>query len=398
MSNEEMLKNKALSESAVTFTKWRPLRLNQTRKVKMGPPDPMTGYPVLMDEYLPNGDVILRYYAPEAREMYCVVGHYQRVKTVEMTKREDGVFEGTLKHDPVFVGFRKISFFMDGTNVLNSKLPVVTGGQALGNFIEIPDPDMPHILINDVPHGSLVKEIYYSHALGEWMRCMVYLPPGYFDGGEYPVLYLQDGALGSELAWMYGTKIPYIMDNLLAAGECEPFIVVTNDPMMQLPYEMEAVDNFDGFESTMVNDCIPFIDSKFRTIADKWNRAFAGFSLGSMETTYMTVNHPELFGWAGILSGYLRRRDSHPAYEQNPYLANLTEDFISENYRLFYRCMGDQDGNFPEFLEDDEYIASLGGDRAVSYLRKVYPGQIHDVNVERREFYDLAKMLFRQFY
>jgi len=396
MFQKEYLKNKALSECAMGFTRFRDLRLEQTRKVKMGPPDPLSGYPVPMDEFDDEGNLTLRYYAPEAKEMYFTLGTYQQLLRVDMTKRPDGVFEGVFKYDPKYVGFRKVIFYMDGTAVINTKLPVLTGGQAFTNFIEIPDPEVPEILIRDVPHGSLSKEIYYSHALGEWMRCMVYLPPSYHDGGKYPVLYLQDGALGSELTWMYGTKVPYIMDNMIADGKIEPFIVVTNDPMMQLPHELEAVDNFEGFEKTIVNDCVPFIDSRFRTKADKWHRGFAGFSLGSMETTYMGARHPELFGWLGILSGYIRRRDSHMEYEKNPYLFDLTGDYISENYALFYRCMGDKDGNFPKFLEDDEFLRNQGAENAPSYMRRVYPGFIHDINVQRREYKDFAQMLFRK--
>ena len=395
MFDKEATGNKALSESPMMFGKWRDLRLEQTRKVHFGPPDPMSGYPVPMEEFGENGDLTLRYYAPTGTEMYFEVGRYNRMRRIEMTKRPDGVFEGTLKYDPEFKGFMAVAFYLDGAPVINNKMKLNAGGQVFYNYIEIPDTEMPYILIKDVPHGSVSKEIYFSHAVGDWMRCMVYLPPSYHEGGEYPVLYLQDGALGSELAWIFGTKTPYMMDNLIAEGKVRPFIIVTNDPMMQLPYEMEAVDNFDGFEQTIIEDCIPFIDSRFRTIPDKWHRGFAGFSLGSMETTYMGSNHPEAFGWLGILSGYLRRRDSHPDYEQNPYLYRLTEEFVNENFRLFFRCMGDMDGNFPEFLEDDKFLEGLGATKAKSYVRRVYEKTIHDVNAERKAFLDLAPMLFR---
>ncbi|MGI6072585.1 MAG: alpha/beta hydrolase-fold protein [Lachnospiraceae bacterium] len=396
MYDKKILQNKAFSESAITFTKWRPLRLNQTRSVKMGPPDPMSGYPVPMDEFLENGDLMLRFYAPYAKEMYVVVGHYNRTAQIPMKKREDGVWEGVFPYNPEFAGYRKIAFYVDGMQTVNTKMPITPGGHSFGNFIEFPDPDMPYILINDdVPHGSVCREIYYSTALNEWMRCMVYLPAAYHEGGEYPVLYLQDGALGNELVWMYATKVPNIMDNMIAKGMCEPFIVVTNESMMQLPYEMEAVDNFDGFEQTLINDCIPFIDKRFRTKADKWHRAMAGFSLGSMQTSCIGISHPETFAWLGILSGYMRRRDSHPLYEQNPYLYKLSEDYLNENYKLFYRCMGTLDGNFPEFLEDDEFCRERGADKAACYRRKTYENHIHDITVQRYEFVDFAGLLFR---
>ena len=57
--------------------------------------------------------------------------------------------------------------------------------------------------------------------------------------------------------------------------------------------------------------------------------------------------------------------------------------------------MGDGDGNFSEFLEDDKFLAGTGADKASTYLRKVYPGFIHDTNVQRREYKDFAKALFK---
>lgn len=395
--DSEILNNKALTDSALTFTRWPFLRLGMTNSVHYGPPDPLSGYPVQTDgEVLENGDLVLRFYAPEGKEMYATIGGYNRMYRVEMTKREDGVFEGTMPYDPDFAGFRRVNFYLDGTKVINTKMMVSAGGHQFANHIELPDPEVPYILLKNVPHGSLSREIYYSSTVNEWQRCMVYTPPCYHEGGEYPVLYLQDGALGSELTWMFSTKVPYIMDNMIAEGLCEPFIVVTNDPMIQMPEEKLSVDNFDGFEGTLIKDCIPFIDSRFRTKKDKWNRALAGFSLGSMQTSCLGLKHPEMFGWLGIFSGYLRRRDSHPAYDQNPYLDNLKiPGFLDKNYKLFYRCMGDLDGNFPEFLEDDEFCTQYGADRAECYRRKVYPNCIHDINAERRQYYDFAQLLFR---
>lgn len=393
----ETLKNKALTESALTFTKWPSLRLGMTSRVSFGPPDPLSGYEVRTDgEVLENGDLVLRYYAPNGREMYATVGIFNRSCRVEMTKREDGVFEGTMPYDPNFAGFQFVHYYLDGTEVINNRM-VVAGvwGYQFANYVELPDPETPYIQLNNVPHGSLTREVYYSETVNEWLRCMVYTPPGYHQGGEYPVLYLQDGAQGSELTWMNCMKVPYIMDNLLAAGACEPFIVVTNDPMIQMPYEKQYVDNFDGFEGALLNDCIPFIESRYRVKADKWNRALAGFSLGSMQTSCIGISHPETFGWIGLLSGYLRRRDSHPTYEENPYLENLKQPgFLDENYRLFYRTMDELDRNVNEFLEDDEFCAACGADQAKCYVRTLIPNCIHDVNAMRRAFYDFAQRLF----
>lgn len=396
--DQEMLNNKALSESALTFSKWPSMRLDMVSRVPFGPPDPLSGYPVRTDgEVLENGDLVLRYYAPDGKEMYATVGIFNRMCRVEMAKREDGVFVGVMPHDPDFSGFQFVRYYLDGREVLNPKMMVTEmWGYQLVNYVELPDPETPYIQLNQVPHGALTREVYYSEMVGEWLRCMVYTPPGYHKGQECPVLYLQDGAQGSELTWMYSMKVPYIMDNLLAANACEPFIVVTNDPMIQMPYEKQAVDNFDGFEGALLKDCIPFIESRYKVRKDKWGRALAGFSLGSMQTSCIGISHPESFGWLGLLSGYLRRRDSHPTYEENPYLENLKQPgFLDEHYKLFYRTMDDLDRNFHEFLEDDEFCEACGADQAKCYVRKTIPNSIHDVNAMRRAFYDFAQLLFR---
>ena len=398
MSREdiETLKNNALTESAATFTKWPAMRLGTVRSRKFAPFDPHSGYEVdTAGEVLENGDVVFRFYAPKAETVTVGLGKYNRRVEIELKKREDGVFEGTFPQDPSFYGFQEVQFYIDGNEALNPHMGVVAGLHRLFNYMELPDPGVPFVLLrDDVPHGSINREVYYSKAVGAWQRCLVYTPPGYQEGGSYPVVYLQDGANGSELTWMYSRKVPYILDNLIAEGKCVPMIAVSSDPMIQKDYEQDAVDNFDGTDQNFQESLIPFIDGRYHTIPDKWHRAIAGFSLGSMQASYMSLVHPELFGNAGILSGYLRRRDTHPRHEDNPYLAQMTEAFMQENYRVFYRCMGDQDGNFPEFLEDDAYVHDLGGDRASCYIRKVYENRIHDINCGRREFYDFAQMLF----
>jgi surfactin synthase thioesterase subunit len=39
---------------------------------------------------------------------------------------------------------------------------------------------------------------------------------------------------------------------------------------------------------------IPFIDTTFRTIADRDHRAMAGLSMGGMQTFHITLNHLDL--------------------------------------------------------------------------------------------------------
>lgn len=57
------------------------------------------------------------------------------------------------------------------------------------------------------------------------------------------------------------------------------------------------------FETVLVDELIPYIDSNFRTQADKKHRAMAGLSMGGFETKLITLRRPEVFNYYGLLSG-----------------------------------------------------------------------------------------------
>jgi enterochelin esterase family protein len=103
------------------------------------------------------------------------------------------------------------------------------------------------------------------------------------------------------------------MDNLIAQGKAKPMIVVmpngnpgqaaafTDAPARQVtsnPYDM----GLGMFEESLIKDIIPYIESHYRTISNKENRALAGLSMGGMQTLSLTGSHPEMFGYIGVMS------------------------------------------------------------------------------------------------
>ena len=94
------------------------------------------------------------------------------------------------------------------------------------------------------------------------------------------------------------------MDNLIADGKIKPFIIVmayglTNNVKFGTIGQFTAQE----FETLLIDELVPYIDSHFLTKADKWNRAMAGLSMGGMETKLITLRRPEVFGYWGLLSG-----------------------------------------------------------------------------------------------
>ena len=73
---------------------------------------------------------------------------------------------------------------------------------------------------------------------------------------------------------------------------------------MVLPEWLKVIqDMASTFEDDVTQALIPFVDSTFRTLADRDHRAMAGLSLGGMQTFQITLNHLDLFSYIGGFSG-----------------------------------------------------------------------------------------------
>jgi S-formylglutathione hydrolase FrmB len=57
------------------------------------------------------------------------------------------------------------------------------------------------------------------------------------------------------------------------------------------------------YETFVVDQLIPLIDERFRTLADRGHRAIAGVSMGGYGSLMIAARHPDLFGEAASISG-----------------------------------------------------------------------------------------------
>jgi enterochelin esterase-like enzyme len=69
--------------------------------------------------------------------------------------------------------------------------------------------------------------------------------------------------------------------------------------------KMGGLRDFDikPFQTVLVDELIPYIDSNFRTLSDQPNRAMAGLSMGGFETRLVTLNKLDVFSHIGLFSG-----------------------------------------------------------------------------------------------
>ena len=202
-------------------------------------------------------------------------------------------------------------------------------------------------------------------------------------GRPLPILYLQHGLGENETGWVHQGRINFIMDNLLAQGRVRPMRIVMGNGMVQ----MHGGISTSAFPRVLVQDLIPYAESAYPTMKGKWNRAVAGLSMGSMHASAASMTHPELFGYVGLFSGFLRMLWEN----EQPHLKALDDpEAFARNYRVFFRAMGERDEFFSVFEEDDRLLASKG----VQVMRKVYAGK-HEWQVWRECARDFLPLLFQ---
>ena len=329
-------------------------------------------------EILPGGKVSFRIKAPNAREV--VLDQFGRIFPLTRTSGE--MWEGVADFGP---GFQYFFLKIDGADGLCPYLPIGFGCCRPMNFVDVPVPGEDWDGLDGIPHGAVTRHYYPSSVTGRMECCLVYTPPAYDPAKAYPVLYLQHGYGENETGWVYQGHVGRIADQLLNRGGMAEMIIVMGNGMTEAP---EGRQVFGTFTKVIVADLIPFIEGRYPVFTDKWHRAMAGLSMGSYQTSRVTLTHPDMFGYAGVFSGFLR---SPRPDEPEDHLA-LLEDAprFNDSFRVFYRAMGTEDQFFDRFREDD---ALLEG-RPLNITRRTFPGG-HDWGVWRRCIHDFLPMLFK---
>lgn len=200
----------------------------------------------------------------------------------------------TLIIGPVRPGFYYYAFLVNGVQVNDPGSETFFGWGRETSGLEVPGND-DFYGCKDVPHGDVRIHVYRSVALGTFRTAYVYTPPGYSANRakRYPVLYLQHGAGEDERAWTRQGKANFILDNLIAAAKAKPMILVMENGSMPAA----------RFDKLVSEELVWNIDSSYRTLADRDNRAIAGLSMGAGEALYTGFKHADLFAAAAAMSG-----------------------------------------------------------------------------------------------
>jgi enterochelin esterase-like enzyme len=324
-----------------------------------------------------QGYVRFRIEAPDAKDVTVSLGLGGRGGT-KLHKTYDGSWVGTTE-GPMDEGFHYYHLTVDGGTLNDPGAQNYYGSCRWESGIEIPAHDQDFYACRmDVPHGLVQQVLFPSPSTNMVKRAIVYTPPTYGKNKKqrFPVLYLQHGWGEDETAWSRQGHANLIMDNLIAEGKAEPFIIVmtygmTNDVKFGGIRQFTAEE----FEKVLVDELVPYIDANFLTKADKQHRAMAGLSMGGFETKLITLRRPEVFGYYGLLSG--------GQYEP----ADIKD---KNQVRLIFQSCGSKER--PDAIRESTERLKAAGLNAVGYVSE---GTAHEFLTWRRSLYQMAPLLFK---
>jgi enterochelin esterase-like enzyme len=361
-----------------------------------------TSPPVASPEVAGDRRVTFRLRAPEAKAV-SVSGDFGA--DAQMQKGSDGVWSVTVGPlDPeMYVYF----FIVDGVRLTDPSNPQVKVGYVTTtttSLVTVPGNGPAFYDVQDVPHGEIRTLLYTSASNRTTRELTVYVPPDYDQARNrrYPVLYLLHGFANDHHSWHRYGRANDILDNLIAKKAIAPFIVV-----MPLGYggahvngdgngiAPEGTGTFRGdpalYERDLLEDIVPMIDRKYRTIADRKHRAIVGFSMGGGQAGRYGLRHLDTFSTVGIMSAGLGGGGTAAAPGTDP-VAALAANAAKANkdIDLLWVACGKEDAAMKGAAALHDALTKAGIEHTFLETEGA-----HHWRVWRRYLRDLAPLLFK---
>jgi enterochelin esterase-like enzyme len=289
----------------------------------------------------------------------------------------------------------------------------------------------------NVPHGHVNQQWYYSKVTGKWRHAFVYTPPDYGSAARksYPVLYLLHGWGEDETGWYRQGHVDDILDNLIATKKATPMIIVMDNLNAVKPGESAALFAARGlvpppsdappappsrgtppaaggrgagpgaagrgrggplgrptYTEMMFTDLVPVIERTYRVRPGKENRAMAGLSMGGAQTFATTLTNLDKFayigGFSGNCSGFGRGND---APDMKTICGGAFVDAAAFNGKVKVLFLGIGAAEGPGTKNFSEALTKAG-------VHNVYfesPETAHEWLTWRRALNDFAPRLFK---
>jgi enterochelin esterase-like enzyme len=351
------------------------------------------GPPLVSPDVKMDRTVTFRFRAANANQV-TLIGELDG-KTYPMTKDEAGVWSVTI--GPLAPDVYNYQFNVDGVIAMDPVNPSVKlgfGAFPPANMFEIPGDEFDDA--REVPHGTVRIETYHSKTLGVPRTIWVYTPPGYETGStRYPVFYLLHGSGNTDSSWMLTGRANYILDNLIASGKTKPMIIV--NPLgyarqgvnlaPERPVTTAAAPGGAGaaIGKDLLEDVIPFVEQKFRTLKDADNRAIGGLSMGGGQTVAIGFANPDKFHSIVVMSaGAANVEQNYPDFFKDVAATN-------KKLKLLWVGIGKDD---KLVMNNNNALKESLAKAGIKHTYRETEGR-HEWVVWRHHLHEVAPLLFR---
>lgn len=264
-----------------------------------------------------------------------------------------------------------------------------------------------------VARGSLHYHSPFPSQFIDPRPIVVWLPEGYSEDQNYPVLYMHDGQMlfsftvtkdqddwgvdqEIDMLIRLGTisdvivvgifnhvslrSLEYLPQKPLKALKEKEIAILTEHPDPFLPEIPNSQLLADDYLRFLVYELKPFIDRTYATRPDRQNTFIAGSSMGGLISWYAQCEYPNVFGGAACLSTHwtgLFRTENNPI--PGRFLDYLRKNLPPPDTHRFYFDHGteDLDTLYGPFQVQADQIGKEKGYTADTWLSNVFPGTGH---------------------
>ena len=238
---------------------------------------------------------------------------------------------------------------------------------------------------NNIPHGMVEKSITYPTKEFGNQKVTVYTPPGYSTAEKYPVMYLHHGIGGNETAWLGSEgNADNVMDYLYSKSMAKPMIVVMPDGNTKNANGSAQANNA-GFEShgkVLLNDLIPWVESKYSAATDADSRAISGLSMGGGQTFNFGFANTDVFHYIGPYSAAPNTRQASQTIT-NP-------DLVKQNVKVIFIACGSADN----LIDNSKNYHNFLDSKSIPHIWQIEQNGGHDKTVWNRSLYNFAQRIF----
>ncbi len=360
--------------------------------------DPVEDIPDFNSIEVKNGIITFHMFAPQARtvqlrgEAVTVSGK----EFIPMAKDEKGVWSASIS------GLRPDTYsyiyMVDGAPTMDQRNPGAKVGPR-GNSTRFDMPGSPDFYADqNVPHGRVEINWYRSELLKETRKLWVYTPPDYATGDQrYPVLYLLHGSGDLEQGWIEDGRANFILDNLIAAGKAKPMIIVMPRGHVVADRQIDREKNNDLLERVLVQEIVPYVDSHYRVMAGRDNRAIMGLSMGGGQTLRFGLQNVGLFASVIGLSPAIRYPDATYKTMFSDLVANPQK--TNHQIKLLMIFCGTKDHLLDASDAFDRFLTAsqISHEYRRTDYESMWPGRRDDHTwpIWRMNLHDAAPLLFR---